>query len=139
MNSQFLSISIISFLKNLSFQMSRRKCSVIGCDNNKIYNPLKIYHRYPLQIDKAKVWIEWTNPKLLNKLTRPLSLTEYIICEDHFEKTHYQHTNSKRLNRNALPTLKLPFGPPPFSTFVKLFEQHKFSKSSVKILLVYYR
>lgn len=98
--------TIISNDSFSSLQMSSVACSVLNCINSKVGTPNKQFHFYPKNEELCRIWIEKTNPYLQDK---PFGCVRgYLVCTDHFESSDYATPLRLKLNRGAVPKLKLP-------------------------------
>lgn len=82
-------------------------CSVVGCYNHKYRNRDKKFYSYPTDKRRLLIWVKRTNLEFLEKIHSP-SLRHHVVCSDHFSVGDFQTPEKRKLNRNALPSLKLP-------------------------------
>jgi len=88
--------------------MPSKNCIVKFCDTT--YKDKKtIRHLFPRDESLFYTWVQRTGNQKLNNLSMPVIYKSYVVCEKHFDDS-CKSIGTKNLNRNALPTLKLPIG-----------------------------
>ncbi|KAJ8974308.1 hypothetical protein NQ317_009548 [Molorchus minor] len=73
------------------------KCLVCGYGAHEVEK----MHRFPLNDDKSKLWQEMMGIKY----EPALLLRNYLICSRHFTADSYANLVTRKLNRNAVPSL----------------------------------
>ncbi|KAK4882662.1 hypothetical protein RN001_005981 [Aquatica leii] len=84
----------------------QRKCIIKSCEKSKSDFPDLILHSFPSTL---KVQEQWLVNIAQNELRRKSkgALHMCFVCNDHFEDICFQNYTKKKLNRGAVPTLKL--------------------------------
>lgn len=84
--------------------MPSQTCVVAFCKNRK-----GIKHRFPKEQCVFNIWVSKCKNKKLNNLTMFETYEKYVVCDIHFEPK-CKILGTKRLQKDAIPTLFLPTG-----------------------------
>ncbi|KAL1492302.1 hypothetical protein ABEB36_012775 [Hypothenemus hampei] len=72
-------------------------CLVCGCSENEVEK----MHYFPKNTEKSKLWQE----KMGIKFAKGVSLRNHLICSRHFSQENYLNLVTRRLQKDAVPTL----------------------------------
>lgn len=72
-------------------------------------NRTGIKHRFPKDNYFFNIWVDQCNNKKLTNLSMIETHEKYVVCDLHFEPK-FKILGTKRLHKEAIPTLLLPTG-----------------------------
>jgi len=89
--------------------MPSKNCVVVGCDTT-YKDKSTIRHLFPYNDETLFLkWVQSTGNQKLKSLSVQQVRKSFVMCSKHFEDS-CTSAGTKKLNRNAVPTLFLPAG-----------------------------
>ncbi|CAH2005618.1 unnamed protein product [Acanthoscelides obtectus] len=88
-----------------------RRCAALDCLNTAENSDYSLF-RFPLDIERAKIWIKACNREDLLPKIQNLHNTSYRVCGEHFSQKMFANKSRTRLRKNVNPDIFLSLGRP---------------------------
>lgn len=86
--------------------MPSKNCVILNCDTT-YKDKTTIRHLFPRDETRFKIWIQCSGNPKLNNFSIDEVYRSFVVRVKHFEN-NCKSPGTKKLNRNAIPTLMLP-------------------------------